>query len=266
MRPATVLVPIVLVITLAALATLPSGYAQSTIGSTSQYLPVVFKAPPTPTATLTPTPAPQLANGDFEQGDVAWNDTGGVYIDDTRSLAHSGTHYAVLSSILGRNQTLSQRFQIPSDRPILSFWSKALSARSVCSGHTAGVAINQEGVAGFEEFCISGPSGYQHKQIDLSRFAGQVVDLAFVITRSDTSYSSWSIDDVSFEASVTIDPTATPVPTRDPSRCAAEYPTVCIPPPPPDLNCPDITYRNFRVNPPDRHKFDTDNDGIGCET
>jgi hypothetical protein len=58
-------------------------------------------------------------------------------------------------------------------------------------------------------------------------------------------------------------PTLTP--TRDPAMCAAEYPTVCIPPPPPDLDCPDIPYRNFVALPPDRHNFDTDNDQIGCE-
>lgn len=65
----------------------------------------------------------------------------------------------------------------------------------------------------------------------------------------------------------TTTPTGTPTPTatRDPSLCAAEYPTVCIPPPPPDLNCGDIPYRRFTVLPPDRHRFDTDNDGIGCE-
>ena len=58
---------------------------------------------------------------------------------------------------------------------------------------------------------------------------------------------------------------ATATPTRNPNQCAVEYPTVCIPPPPPDLNCPDITYRNFTVLPPDRHHFDSDHDGIGCE-
>ena len=40
---------------------------------------------------------------------------------------------------------------------------------------------------------------------------------------------------------------------------------VCIPPPPPDLDCADIPYRNFRVLPPDPHHFDGDHDGIGCE-
>ena len=49
-------------------------------------------------------------------------------------------------------------------------------------------------------------------------------------------------------------------------RCDAAYPTVCIPPPPPDLNCGDITAKNFTVKSPDPHKLDGDRDGIGCES
>lgn len=60
--------------------------------------------------------------------------------------------------------------------------------------------------------------------------------------------------------------TSTPEPTRNPELCAPEYPTVCIPPPPPDLNCAEIEFTNFPVFSPDRHRFDTDRDGIGCET
>ena len=47
--------------------------------------------------------------------------------------------------------------------------------------------------------------------------------------------------------------------------CDPSYPDVCIPPPPPDLDCRDIPYRRFRVLPPDPHGFDRDRDGIGCE-
>ena len=63
-------------------------------------------------------------------------------------------------------------------------------------------------------------------------------------------------------------PTATPAatPTRDPRRCDPSYPTVCIAPPPPDLDCSDIPYTDFVVLPPDPHHFDADHDGIGCET
>ena len=49
-------------------------------------------------------------------------------------------------------------------------------------------------------------------------------------------------------------------------NCDPSYPTVCIPSPPPDLDCGEIPYRNFLVLPPDPHRFDGDKDGIGCET
>jgi micrococcal nuclease len=62
-------------------------------------------------------------------------------------------------------------------------------------------------------------------------------------------------------------PPAAPAPDADSGRegCDPSYPDVCIPPPPPLLNCRDIPHRNFRVVPPDPHGFDTDRDGIGCE-
>ena len=49
------------------------------------------------------------------------------------------------------------------------------------------------------------------------------------------------------------------------ASCDADYPTVCIPPPPPDLDCADIPYRRFTVLPPDDQHFDGDHNGIGCE-
>ncbi len=49
-------------------------------------------------------------------------------------------------------------------------------------------------------------------------------------------------------------------------NCDPSYPTVCIPPPPPDLDCADVPYRNFTVLPPDPHGFDGDGDGVGCES
>jgi micrococcal nuclease len=49
-------------------------------------------------------------------------------------------------------------------------------------------------------------------------------------------------------------------------KCDPSYPTVCIPPPPPDLDCSDVPYRRFKVLPPDPHHFDGDHDGVGCES
>lgn len=47
--------------------------------------------------------------------------------------------------------------------------------------------------------------------------------------------------------------------------CDSSYPTVCIPPAPPDLDCDDVPHTDFRVRPPDSHRFDGEGDGLGCE-
>lgn len=79
-------------------------------------------------------------------------------------------------------------------------------------------------------------------------------------------------------ATVTPQPTFTPLvilrPSDTPqipvsggsSNCDPAYPTVCIPPPPPDLDCGDLSYRNFQVLAPDPHNFDREGDGLGCES
>jgi uncharacterized repeat protein (TIGR01451 family) len=61
-------------------------------------------------------------------------------------------------------------------------------------------------------------------------------------------------------------PGAPPAPA---GTCHRSYPDVCIPPPPPDLDCADIPYRNFSVlrDPPnpDPHILDRNEDGVACQ-
>jgi hypothetical protein len=57
-----------------------------------------------------------------------------------------------------------------------------------------------------------------------------------------------------------------PLPANQTGNCDPSYPDVCIKSPPPDLNCHDIPNTDFKVLPLDPHRFDTDGDGIGCET
>jgi len=54
--------------------------------------------------------------------------------------------------------------------------------------------------------------------------------------------------------------------TSAPATCDPSYPTVCIPPPPPNLTCDDISFQDFQVVGSDPHDFDRDNNGIGCES
>lgn len=83
-----------------------------------------------------------------------------------------------------------------------------------------------------------------------------------------------------FKPIATSQPAATAVPTKKTEKkaqptqggtvskgnCSPAYPNVCIPPPPPDLDCKDIKFRRFKVVRPDPHNFDSDGDGIGCES
>lgn len=101
----------------------------------------------------------------------------------------------------------------------------------------------------------------------------------FVVRTADgaTGYISAQVVTVAPEvaaAAAVQDPGPPPArPTRVPpteapaarSDCDPSYPDVCIPSPPPDLDCGDIPYRRFRVVGADPHRFDGDNDGIGCE-
>ena len=48
--------------------------------------------------------------------------------------------------------------------------------------------------------------------------------------------------------------------------CDRAYPDVCIPPPPPDLDCIHILHRDFVVRGADPHAFDADGNGRGCES
>lgn len=72
------------------------------------------------------------------------------------------------------------------------------------------------------------------------------------------------------ETTTTPSTTTTEAPTTTASggggNCHPSYPSVCIPPPPPDLNCGDISHRRFTVVGSDPHGFDGDNDGVGCES
>ncbi|MGH9084252.1 MAG: HNH endonuclease family protein [Acidimicrobiales bacterium] len=61
-------------------------------------------------------------------------------------------------------------------------------------------------------------------------------------------------------------PVPAPTTTSGGGSCDPSYPGVCIPPAPPDLDCPQIPYRRFTVLAPDPHGFDGDHDGEGCES
>ncbi len=131
------LIPVVVVLVLLGLATLPTSRAQPTQGTTAQYLPAVFKDGSSPTvtaptstvtpsvsrtpsathtptitstpsatrtatatSTATPVPVTLLTNGSFEQGTMGWDISGGNVIVQTPPSfpAHSGIRAVMIDT------------------------------------------------------------------------------------------------------------------------------------------------------------------------
>lgn len=91
-------------------------------------------------------------------------------------------------------------------------------------------------------------------------------DTAFVTDHNGNIVHSLAYFPPTTTTSPTTSTTAATTQPTSGGNCHPSYPTVCIPPPPPDLNCADIPHRRFTVLPPDPHRFDGDKDGIGCES
>lgn len=93
------------------------------------------------------------------------------------------------------------------------------------------------------------------------------VDIEFPSPTSTIPTTTTTSTTTSTAPSTTTSSTTIPTTsTTTAQQCDPSYPTVCIPPYPPDLNCGDITHRNFQVLEPDPHGFDGNNDGIGCQS
>lgn len=77
----------------------------------------------------------------------------------------------------------------------------------------------------------------------------------------------WSACGVATPAPAAPSPSTTPAGATDSGNCHPAYPDDCIPPAPPDLDCPDIK-RKVRVDHAhgDPHGFDADRDGWGCQS
>lgn len=93
--------------------------------------------------------------------------------------------------------------------------------------------------------------------------SGRSEDYAWAVR----SNCSWHQEQISIADSILRPPVAPPSMTTNVSQrnCDLSYPDLCLAPPPPDLDCGDLSARNFRVVGSDPHRFDGDRDGIGCE-
>ncbi len=130
--------------------------------------------------------------------------------------------------------------------------------------------------------CTKGATATRRKQMTAARKAARVCTRARVVgvaffdyNHGQTGVAPNAIElhpVLGFACLSKVGPPQPPPPPSGASggKCAASYPDECIAPPPPDLNCANIAYRNFRVlwnvPDPDPHHFDGNRDGMGCES
>jgi micrococcal nuclease len=117
---------------------------------------------------------------------------------------------------------------------------------------------------------------YEERIQEAARFAREHGYGLWSACETDAEGDTNELGGVETEATPGEQPLLTPVPgqSEDPDSaggtagCYPAYPDLCIPPPPPDLDCDNVYDQGFRhitVLPPDPHNLDGNHDGVACE-
>jgi len=220
--------------------------------------------------------------GGREPYTINWNfgdDEGSVESDDEQDVVHAfdeaGTYNVTLTITDSTGRTASNNILITVVQP------PALTSAEIISSGTEGVApatfeFEADVVGGTEPYTYSwdfddGSEGNDEQTVEHTFDLGGTYNVDLTVTDSRGQSASDSVE-------ITIEEPSPPPAAEEQEQeeqqeqaaetvCDSSYPDLCIPPPPPDLDCGnDGIPENFQVLPPDPHGFDSDNDGIGCDS
>jgi len=193
------------------------------------YLAIISN-PPTVTPTQIPTATPGgsagIANGNFEQGRVAWTE----FSDTSLPLItqefpegispHNGSWAAWLGGILAPSGSdaitaIVQDITVPSDKTVIRYWHW-IQSEEVCGAFdVAGIVVDygapDPDVVDAIDLCSSNnTNGWRARTLDMSKYKGQTVTF-FVLTGTDSSFNSnWFVDDFAFESPAFVSDDAQP--------------------------------------------------------
>jgi hypothetical protein len=125
------------------------------------------------------------------------------------------------------------------------------------------------GVIGFVVGAVAGGAGAQQQPptVTVTSIVISIVPASTTTTTEPETTTTARATTTTQRPTTTTPPTTRRRTTTTQQRdCDASYPDFCIPPPPPDLDCPDINGTDFTVQGTDPHGFDADGDGVGCES
>ena len=164
------------------------------------YVPAIFHVPPAPP----PPPPSPLVNGDFEQGPgVGWTEssTGGwpIVTDDflANNIEPNGSWAAWLGGADNEESALWQQIVVSAGAPVLHY-AYAIGSEDACGFDFAQIVVNGVIVKDYQ-LCGNTVTGdWVQGSVDLSAYAGQSVELLFMVVTDGSLNSNLFLDDVSF--------------------------------------------------------------------
>ena len=166
------------------------------------------------------SPVHQLENGTFEQGpgkgwsEYSANEFGLIVNDASLQIpAHEGDWLAWLGGTDDEVAYLWQQVDLPTVDPVLSFWYWILSV-DACGYDYASVIINHATYAWVLDLCAAQASNqWNFGALDLSDFAGQSVQVGFLVQTDSSLVSDFYLDDVAVTSGL---PPNSPAPVKQP--------------------------------------------------
>lgn len=195
-------------------------------------------ATPTVASAADCTPAQVVANGGFESGSSPWTAPSGAITADSGQSAHSGSSYAWLDGYgSSHTDTLSQSVTLPAGcgTATLGFWLHVDTAETTAGTAYDKLTVKLGSTTVATHSNLDALSGYVHKTVDVSAFAGQTATLAFTGVEDASLQTSFVLDDVTLDVSgggTTPSPATRPAPRprrRTPSTSPATPPVAVGP-------------------------------------
>ncbi|MFJ7149223.1 M1 family aminopeptidase [Streptomyces sp. NPDC100445] len=164
--------------------------------------PAAAGAVPAPAACA---PQQVVGNGGFESGTSPWTQSPSTVITGrSGQSAHGGGSYAWLDGAGStRTDTLGQSVTIPSGcaTATLGFWLHTDTAETTTSVAYDKLTAKIGGTTLATYSNLDANTGYVHKTLDVSSFAGQTVNLSFTGTEDASLQTSFVLDDVTLDTS-----------------------------------------------------------------
>lgn len=198
MKPGTRKTLIALACTFLALNALAgTGFAAQDTNPT--YLPLLSKAQ---AGGPGPNPGNDFTNPGFEDGLSGWDFVSGAGGSDIPSeeKQHSGKFSAKLGGENNWGASVAQSVTVPSDRPVLEYWTWILSDEGDCGEayDFFTVSVNS-GEITRQGLCTDiSTETWERRTLDLSAYAGQEVLLKIRFESDNVLKSEFFLDDVGF--------------------------------------------------------------------